>query len=82
MRWKGLYQRILYALPKVALQGSIATLIYVLVTHTNNRCKVATHNGVYGNAYMCLYNPWANYFYVLLQHKDLVCRNTYMHCKE
>jgi len=32
-------------LPKVALQGSIATLIYVLVTRTNNRCKVATHNG-------------------------------------
>ena len=32
-------------LSKVALQGSIATLIYVLITRTNNRCKVATHNG-------------------------------------
>jgi hypothetical protein len=27
---------------KVALQGSIATLIYALVTSTNKRCKVAT----------------------------------------
>jgi len=40
-------------LPKVALQGSIATIIYPLVTHTNNRCKVATHKMGYGNAYMC-----------------------------
>jgi hypothetical protein len=30
-------------LPKVALQGSIATLLYLLVTHNNNRCKVATN---------------------------------------
>jgi len=29
---------------KVALQGSLATLIYLLVTHTNNHCKVAMHN--------------------------------------
>jgi hypothetical protein len=29
----------------MTLQGSIATLIYVLVTHANKRCKVATHNG-------------------------------------
>jgi hypothetical protein len=43
-RWQGLYQRIKYALLKVALQGSIATLVYMLVTHSNNHCKVATHN--------------------------------------
>jgi len=55
MRWKNIYQHILYVLPKMALQVSIATLIYVLVTHTNNRCKVAMHNDVSGNAYMCLY---------------------------
>ena len=31
-------------LPKVELQGSVATFIYALVNCTNNRCKVATHN--------------------------------------
>jgi hypothetical protein len=47
MRWWGLYQHINYALLKVALQGSIATLTYALVIPTNNRCKVATHiNGL------------------------------------
>jgi hypothetical protein len=55
MRWWGLYQRIIYVLPEVALQGSIATLIYVLVTLTNNRCKLATDIDGYCNAYMCLY---------------------------
>jgi hypothetical protein len=39
-----IYQRIKYALLKVALQGSIATLVYMLVIHSNNHCKVATHN--------------------------------------
>jgi hypothetical protein len=50
---------------KVALQGFIVTLIYLLVTHINNRCKVATHNDGYGNAYMCLNKPSANYLYGL-----------------
>jgi len=45
MRWYDLYQHIKYVLHKVTLQGSIATLIYVLVTCTDKRCKVATHNG-------------------------------------
>jgi hypothetical protein len=39
---KSLYQRIYYALPEVALQGSITTLRYALVIPTNNHCKVAT----------------------------------------
>ena len=43
MRWWGLYQRIYYVFLKVALQGSIATLIYALVTSTNKHCKVATN---------------------------------------
>ena len=38
----GLYQRINYALPKMVLQEFVATLIYVLVTPRNNRCKLAT----------------------------------------
>ena len=43
MRWWGLYQYIYYVFLKVALQGSIATLIYALVTSTNKHCKVATN---------------------------------------
>jgi hypothetical protein len=40
-------------LPKVALQGSIATLIYPLVTYTNNCCKVATHkDGLWQRLYV------------------------------
>ena len=38
------YVLLKYVLLKVALQGSIATLIYALVNCTNNRCKVATDN--------------------------------------
>jgi hypothetical protein len=41
MHWWGLYQHTYYVFLKVALQRSIATLIYVLVTPTNKRCKVA-----------------------------------------
>ena len=37
-----LYQRINYALPEMALQGFVATLIYALVTPRNNSCKLAT----------------------------------------
>ena len=40
--WWGLYQRINYALPEMALQGFVATLIYALVTSTNKCSKVAT----------------------------------------
>ena len=40
--WWGLYQRINYALPEMALQGFVATLIYALVTPRNNSCKLAT----------------------------------------
>jgi len=43
-----------FTLPEVALQGSIATLTYVLVTLTNNRCKLATDSDGYYNAYMCV----------------------------
>jgi hypothetical protein len=43
IRWWGLYQRIYYALPEMALQGFAATLIYALVTPSNNRCKFATN---------------------------------------
>ena len=53
-----------YALPKVALQGSIAMLTYMLVTLTNNRCKVVTDIDGCGNAYMCLYRLQANGFYI------------------
>jgi hypothetical protein len=60
----------------VALQGSIATFIYVLVTYTNNRCKVATHNdGLWQHLYVFVQimgeQPlWfvVTYRFVLLQH--------------
>ena len=42
LHWWGLYQHIYYVFLKVALQGSIATLIYALVTSTNKCSKVAT----------------------------------------
>jgi hypothetical protein len=40
--WYDLYQRIRYALFKVALQGSIATHIYVLVRGVCKRCMLTT----------------------------------------
>jgi hypothetical protein len=60
----------------VALQGSIATLIYVLVTYTNIRCKVATHNdGLWQRLYVFVQIMgdrlhWfvATYRFSLLQH--------------
>jgi hypothetical protein len=52
-----------YALQEVALQGSIATLTYVLVTLTNNRCKLATDIDGYSNPYLCLYKLQPNGFY-------------------
>ena len=75
--WWGLYQRINYALPEMALQGFVATLIYALVTPRNNRCKLATD----------IYEIWqrlyvfvrTNDFYSLQQHIDLDCCNAYMH---
>jgi hypothetical protein len=78
MRWWGLYQRICYALLKVALQGFIATLIYVLVTPTNKCCKVATDMIGCSNAYMCLYRQRTNYFYSSLQHLEFDYCNAYM----
>ena len=40
-------------LPKVALRGSVATLIYALVNYTNNHCKVAMHNdGLWQHLYV------------------------------
>jgi hypothetical protein len=54
----GLYQRIYYTLPEMALQGFAATLIYALITPSNNRCKFATDIIGYGNTYMCLYKSW------------------------
>jgi hypothetical protein len=53
IRWWDLYQHIYYALLEVALQGFVATLIYALVTPTNNRCKVATdNNGLWQRLYV------------------------------
>jgi hypothetical protein len=82
MRWQDLYQRISYVLLKVALQGSIATLIYPLVTHTNNHCKVATHNDSLWQHLHVFVQTIDELLLCLLQHIDLLCCNTYMRCKE
>jgi hypothetical protein len=67
-------------LPKAALQGSIATLIYVLVTHSNNHCKVATHNGGLWqrlHVFLQTMGKWllwqvATYRFSLLQHLHML----------